>query len=220
MLQIALGGENYVFWGGREGYMSLLNTDMQREKIILPCSRISRKIMQGHKDLKVPSLLNPNHASLQSTSTITTVKPLWVLRKYDLINDFKLNVEGESCDTGRHTFTHELQVAADAGMLGGIDANRGDYQNGWDTDQFPNDINELTEAMLIILRAGGFAGGASTSTQRSAETLPTWKIFYAHIGGMDIFARGLVTANNILENGELPKLRKTRYASWRQRRRG
>ena len=105
------------------------------------------------------------------------MKPLWVLRKYDLINDFKLNVEVNHATLAGHTFTHELQVAADAGMLGSIDANRGDYQNGWDTDQFPNDINELTEAMLIILRAGGFAGGASTSTQRSAETLPTWKIF-------------------------------------------
>ncbi len=137
------------------------------------------------------------------------------LRKYDLINDFKLNVEVNHATLAGHTFTHELQVAADAGMLGSIDANRGDYQNGWDTDQFPNDINELTEAMLIILRAGGFGGGGinfDAKIRRNSTDMED--LFYAHIGGMDVFARALVTANNILENGELSKLRKTRYASY------
>ena len=137
------------------------------------------------------------------------------LRQYDLLNDFKLNIEVNHATLAGHTFTHELQVAADAGLLGSIDANRGDYQNGWDTDQFPNNINELIEAMLIILEAGGFKGGGINfdAKIRRNSTDPA-DLFYAHIGGMDTFARALIIADNILQKGEYKKLREERYASF------
>jgi xylose isomerase len=137
------------------------------------------------------------------------------LRQYDLLEDFKLNIEVNHATLAHHTFQHELQVAADAGMLGSIDANRGDYQNGWDTDQFPNNVYELTEAMLIILEGGGLKGGGvnfDAKTRRNSTDLAD--IFYAHIGGMDTFARALLVAQAIIENGEYSKLRKERYASF------
>ena len=130
------------------------------------------------------------------------------------MDDFKLNIEVNHATLAGHTFTHELQVAADAGLLGSMDANRGDYQNGWDTDQFPNDINELTEAMLIILEAGGFKGGGINfdAKIRRNSTDPE-DLFYAHIGGMDTFARALITADNILQRSDYKKIRAERYAS-------
>ena len=137
------------------------------------------------------------------------------LRQHDLLNDFSLNIEVNHATLAGHTFTHELQVAADAGVLGSIDANRGDYQNGWDTDQFPNDINELTEAMLVILEAGGFKGGGINfdAKIRRNSTDPE-DLFHAHIGGMDIFARALITADNILNKSDYKKIRAERYASF------
>jgi len=137
------------------------------------------------------------------------------LRQYDLLNDFKLNLEVNHATLAGHTFTHELQVAADAGLLGSIDANRGDYQNGWDTDQFPNNLNELVEAMLIILEAGGFAGGGINfdAKIRRNSTDPL-DLFHAHIGGMDTFARALIIAEKIMQHGEYAKIRKERYASY------
>jgi xylose isomerase len=137
------------------------------------------------------------------------------LRQYGLLEDFKLNIEVNHATLAGHTFTHELQVAADAGMLGSIDANRGDYQNGWDTDQFPNNINELTEAFLIILEAGGFGGGGiNFDAKRRRNSTDPADLFYAHIGGMDTFARALTVADKILQNGEYNKIRKARYASY------
>ena len=137
------------------------------------------------------------------------------LRQYDLMDDFKLNIEVNHATLAHHTFQHELQVAADAGMLGSIDANRGDYQNGWDTDQFPNDVYELTEAMLVILEAGGFKGGGINfdAKIRRNSTDPE-DLFHAHIGGMDAFARALVVADNVLQKSEYKKFRKERYASF------
>src|ERR1700744_5955251 len=137
------------------------------------------------------------------------------LRQYGLIDQFKLNIEVNHATLAGHTFQHELQVAADNGMLGSMDANRGDYQNGWDTDQFPNDINELTEAMLVILEAGGFKGGGINfdAKIRRNSTDPA-DLFYAHIGGMDIFARALVIADQILQKSEYKKISKDRYASF------
>jgi len=137
------------------------------------------------------------------------------LRQYDLLNDFSLNIEVNHATLAGHTFTHELQVAADAGLLGSMDANRGDYQNGWDTDQFPNDINELTEAMLVILEAGGFKGGGINfdAKIRRNSTDPE-DLFYAHIGGMDVFARALITADNILQQSDYKKVRADRYSSF------
>jgi xylose isomerase len=213
---IALGGENYVFWGGREGYMTLLNTNMKREqehfaKFLHTAKDYARK--QGFKGTFFiePKPCEPTkHQYDYDAATV-----LGFLQKYDLINDFKLNLEVNHATLAGHTFQHELQVAADAGLLGSIDANRGDYQNGWDTDQFPNDINEVTESMMIILEAGGLQGGGINfdAKIRRNSTDPA-DLFYAHIGGMDIFARALITADAILQKSEYKKIRTDRYASF------
>jgi xylose isomerase len=137
------------------------------------------------------------------------------LRQFDLMDDFKLNIEVNHATLAHHTFQHELQVAADAGILGSIDANRGDYQNGWDTDQFPNNLYEMTEAMLVVLEAGGFkTGGVNFDAKTRRNSTDLEDIFYAHIGGMDTFARAVLIAQAILDDGEYTKLRKNRYASF------
>jgi xylose isomerase len=213
---LALGGENYVFWGGREGYMSLLNTNMKREQEHLAKFLHAAKDYARGKGFKGTFFIEPKpceptkHQYDYDCGTV-----IGFLRQYDLLNDFKLNVEVNHATLAGHTFTHELQVAADAGLLGSMDANRGDYQNGWDTDQFPNDINELVEAMLIILQAGGFKGGGINfdAKIRRNSTDPA-DLFYAHIGGMDAFARALIIADKILQHGEYKKIREERYASY------
>jgi xylose isomerase len=213
---IALGGENYVFWGGREGYMSLLNTNMKREKdhlaSFLKAARdYGRKNGFTGKFFIEPKPCEPSkHQYDYDCETV-----IGFLREHDLLKDFSLNIEVNHATLAGHTFTHELQVAADAGLLGSMDANRGDYQNGWDTDQFPSDINELTEALLIILEAGGFKGGGINfdAKIRRNSTDPA-DLFYAHIGGMDVFARALLTADAILQQSEYKKIRADRYASY------
>jgi xylose isomerase len=213
---IALGGENYVFWGGREGYMSLLNTNMKREKdhlaqFLKTARDYARKNGFTGKFFIEPKPCEPSkHQYDYDCETV-----IGFLREHDLLNDFSLNIEVNHATLAGHTFTHELQVAADAGLLGSMDANRGDYQNGWDTDQFPSDINELTEALLIILEAGGFKGGGINfdAKIRRNSTDPA-DLFYAHIGGMDIFARALLTADAILQGSEYKKIRADRYASY------
>jgi xylose isomerase len=137
------------------------------------------------------------------------------LREYDLLDDFKLNVEVNHATLAQHSFQHELQVAAGAGLLGSMDANRGDYQNGWDTDQFPVNVYELVEAMLVVLESGGLQGGGvnfDAKTRRNSTDLED--IFLAHIGGMDAFARALLVAHDILENSQYQALRKNRYSSF------
>jgi xylose isomerase len=137
------------------------------------------------------------------------------LRQYDLMDDFKLNLEVNHATLAGHTFQHEVQVAADAGLLGSMDANRGDTQNGWDTDQFPNNINEVTETMLIVLEANGFAGGGiNFDAKIRRNSTDAADLFHAHIGGMDVFARALVTADNILQKSDYKKIRTERYASY------
>ncbi len=213
---IALGGENYVFWGGREGYMSLLNTDMKREQEHLARFLHTAKDYARKQGFKGTFFIEPKpceptkHQYDYDAATV-----LGFLQKYDLINDFKLNLEVNHATLAGHTFQHELTVAAGAGLLGSMDANRGDMQNGWDTDQFPNDINEVTEIMMIVLEAGGFQGGGINfdAKIRRNSTDPA-DLFYAHIGGMDIFARALIAADNILQKSEYLKLRKDRYASY------
>ncbi len=213
---ISLGGENYVFWGGREGYMSLLNTNMKREKDNLARFLHTAKDYGRRNGFKGKFFIEPKpcepskHQYDYDSETV-----IGFLRQYDLLNDFSLNIEVNHATLAGHTFTHELQVAADSGMLGSIDANRGDYQNGWDTDQFPNDINELTEAMIIILEAGGFKGGGINfdAKIRRNSTDPA-DLFYAHIGGIDTFARALITADNILQKSDYKKIRAERYASF------
>src|SRR5262245_11812878 len=213
---IALGGENYVFWGGREGYMSLLNTDMKREKEHLAMFLHKAKDYARNKGFKGTFFIEPKPcepSKHQYDYDCETV--IGFLRQYDLLNDFKINVEVNHATLAGHTFTHELQVAAYAGLLGSMDANRGDYQNGWDTDQFPNNIYELTEAMLIILESGGFKGGGINfdAKIRRNSTDPE-DLFYAHIGGMDAFARAMIIADNILTKSEYKKIRADRYASF------
>ena len=213
---IELGGENYVFWGGREGYMSLLNTNMQREKEHLARFLHAAKDYARTNGFKGKFFIEPKPcepSKHQYDYDCETV--IGFLRQYDLLNDFSLNIEVNHATLAGHTFTHELQVAADAGLLGSMDANRGDYQNGWDTDQFPNDINELTEAMLIILQAGGFKGGGINfdAKIRRNSTDPI-DLFYAHIGGIDTFARALITADAILQKSDYAKIRTERYASF------
>src|SRR5215204_937731 len=213
---IELGGENYVFWGGREGYMSLLNTNMKKEKEHLARFLHTAKDYARKSGFKGTFFIEPKpmeptkHQYDYDTETV-----IGFLRQYDLLKDFKLNIEVNHATLAGHTFTHELQVAADAGMLGSMDANRGDYQNGWDTDQFPNDINELTEAMLVILEAGGFAGGGiNFDAKIRRNSTDAEDLFHAHIGGMDAFARALVTTDNILNKSDFKKLRKERYATF------
>lgn len=213
---IALGGENYVFWGGREGYMSLLNTNMKREKEHLAQFLHTAKNYARKNGFKGKFFIEPKPcepSKHQYDYDCETV--IGFLRQYDLLNDFSLNIEVNHATLAGHTFTHELQVAADAGLLGSMDANRGDYQNGWDTDQFPNDINELTEAMLIIIEAGGFKGGGINfdAKIRRNSTDPA-DLFYAHIGGMDTFARALITADTILAKSDYKKIRAERYSSF------
>jgi xylose isomerase len=213
---IALGGENYVFWGGREGYMSLLNTEMKREKdhlgMMLGKARDYARA-QGFKGtfLIEPKPMEPTKHQYDFDSETV----IGFLRHYGLDKDFKLNIEVNHATLAQHTFQHELQAAADAGMLGSIDANRGDYQNGWDTDQFPINIQELVEAMLVIIPAGGFkTGGVNFDAKRRRNSTDNEDLFIAHIAGMDAFARALVIANDILEKSDYLRLRKTRYASF------
>ncbi|MEO5942768.1 MAG: xylose isomerase [Ferruginibacter sp.] len=213
---IALGGENYVFWGGREGYMSLLNTNMQKEKEHLARFLHTAKDYARKNGFKGTFFIEPKpcepskHQYDYDCETVINF-----LRQYDLLTDFKINIEVNHATLAGHTFTHELQVAADAGVLGSMDANRGDYQNGWDTDQFPNNINELVESMLVIIEAGGFAGGGINfdAKIRRNSTDPA-DLFHAHIGGIDIFARSLIIADNILQQSDYKKLRADRYASF------
>ena len=213
---IALNGENYVFWGGREGYMSLLNTDMKRELDHLgKFLSISRDYArsQGFKGnfFIEPKPMEPTkHQYDFDTSTA-----IGFLKEYGLENDFKINIEVNHATLAQHTFQHELTVAAKSNMLGSIDANRGDYQNGWDTDQFPNNLYETTEAMLVFLKAGGLQGGGvnfDAKIRRNSTDLDD--IFHAHIGGADNFARALITADNILNNSNYNQLFNLRYESF------
>ncbi len=213
---IKLDGENYVFWGGREGYMSLLNTDMKKEIDHMARFLHMAKDYARSKGFKGTFFIEPKPmepSKHQYDFDAATV--IGFLKEYELDDDFKLNLEVNHATLAQHTFQHELQVAVDAGLLGSMDANRGDYQNGWDTDQFPNNIYELVESFLVILPAGGFHGGGinfDAKTRRNSTDLED--LFYAHIGGMDAFARALIISNEILENSDYLKLRKDRYSSF------
>ena len=213
---ISLNGENYVFWGGREGYMSLLNTDMGRELDhmgqFLTISRDYARA-QGFKGTFFiePKPMEP----MKHQYDFDSATAIGFLKEYGLDKDFKLNIEVNHATLAQHTMQHELAVAAKANMLGSIDANRGDYQNGWDTDQFPNNIQETTEAMLIFLEAGGLKGGGinfDAKIRRNSTDIED--VFLAHIGGADTFARALITADKILTSSPYRKLRKDRYSSF------
>ncbi|MGB8490772.1 MAG: xylose isomerase [Bacteroidales bacterium] len=213
---IALGGENYVFWGGREGYMSLHNTDMKRELdhmgMMLSIARdYGRK--NGFKGtfLVEPKPMEPTkHQYDFDAATV-----IGFLRKYGLDKDFKLNIEVNHATLAGHTFAHDLQVAADAGLLGSIDANKGDYQNGWDTDEFPTNVFEVTEAVMVILQAGGFTkGGVNFDAKIRRNSTDPEDLFIAHINGMDTFARALLIADKLLKESNYLSMKKNRYKSF------
>ena len=213
---IKLGGQNYVFWGGREGYMSLLNTDMKREKEHLAQMLTTARDYARAKGFTGTFLIEPKPmepTKHQYDVDVETV--VGFLRAHNLQDDFKVNIEVNHATLAGHTFEHELAVAVDNGMLGSIDANRGDAQNGWDTDQFPIDNFELTQAMMQIIRNGGLGNGGSNfdAKLRRNSTDPE-DIFIAHISGMDAMARALENAAEILEHSELPRMVKERYASF------
>lgn len=213
---VALNGDGYVFWGGREGYMSLLNTDMKREQehlamFLAMCRDYARK--EGFKGTFFiePKPMEP----MKHQYDFDAATCVGFLNQYGLKDDFKLNIEVNHATLASHTFEHELQVAANAGMLGSIDANRGDYQNGWDTDQFPIDVYEVTQAMLVILQSGGIqGGGVNFDAKVRRNSIDIEDKFIAHISGMDVFARGLIAADQILTNTNYSKLRTERYASF------
>ncbi len=213
---IKLGGENYVFWGGREGYMSLLNTNMKTElnnfgKFLTAARDYARANGFKGNFFIEPKPMEPSKHQYDFDSQTV----IGFLKEHGLENDFKLNIEVNHATLAQHTFQHELQVAADHGMLGSIDANRGDYQNGWDTDQFPTNLAESVEAMLVILEAGGLQGGGTNfdaKIRRNSTDLED--IFIAHIAGMDTFARALVVADKMLTNSPYKKLRADRYATF------
>ena len=213
---IALNGENYVFWGGREGYMSLLNTDMGRELDHMgQFLTMARDYARG-QGFKGTFFIEPKPMEpMKHQYDFDSATAIGFLKEYGLDKDFKLNIEVNHATLAQHTMQHELAVAAKAGMLGSIDANRGDYQNGWDTDQFPNNIQETTEAMLVFLEAGGLKGGGinfDAKIRRNSTDIED--IFYAHIGGADTFARALITADKIISSSSYAELRKNRYKTF------
>ncbi len=211
-----LGGENYVFWGGREGYMSLLNTKMKTEidnmaTFLHMAKDYGRSIGFTGNFFIEPKPMEPSkHQYDYDSATV-----IGFLKEYGLDKDFKLNIEVNHATLAGHTFDHELQVAANSNMLGSIDANRGDYQNGWDTDQFPNNIYEIVEALIVIIRSGGLSGGGinfDAKTRRNSTDLED--LFYSHIGGIDIFARSLLIVEKIINDSDYIKLLDQRYSSF------
>ena len=213
---VELGGQNYVFWGGREGYACLQNTDTKRElehfAMFLSKARdYGRSIGFEGTFLIEPKPMEPmNHQYDFDAQTV-----IGFLRHHGLDGDFKLNVEANHATLAGHTFAHDLRMGADAGLLGSIDANRGNPQNGWDTDQFPTDMYDAVHAMMIVLEAGGFGtGGFNFDAKARRESTDLEDLFIAHIGGMDAFARGLVIADSILGDPRMKELRDDRYKSF------
>ena len=212
---IALGGECYVFWGGREGYNTLLNTDMKREKEHLATMLTMARDYARSKGFKGTFLIEPKPMEpTKHQYDVDTETVIGFLKAHGLDKDFKVNIEVNHATLAGHTFEHELQCAADAGMLGSIDANRGDYQNGWDTDQFPVDIYELVQAMMVIIRNGGLVGGSNFDAKNRRSSTDLEDIFIAHISGMDAMARALEVAAKVLEDSPIEKMRAERYASF------
>ncbi|HMB74308.1 MAG TPA: xylose isomerase [Gammaproteobacteria bacterium] len=213
---VALGGENYVFWGGREGYAYLFNTDTQREiehlaRFLAMARDYARSIGFEGTFLVEPKPMEPMYHQYD----VDAQTVIGFLRHYGLAGDFKVNVEANHATLAGHSFAHELQMCADAGLLGSIDANRGNPQNGWDTDQFPTDLYDAVHAMLVVLGDGGFAtGGLNFDAKLRRESIGTEDLFLAHIGAMDTFARGLLAAHAILTESPLPQFRAARYAGF------
>ena len=213
---IELGGQNYVFWGGREGYMSLLNTDQKREKEHLAQMLTLARDYARKQGFKGTFLIEPKPMEpAKHQYDVDTETVIGFLKAHGLENDFKVNIEVNHATLAGHTFEHELAVAVDNGMLGSIDANRGDYQNGWDTDQFPVDNYELTQAMIQIIRNGGLGnGGTNFDAKVRRNSTDLEDVFIAHIAGMDAMARALESAATLLNESPYQKMFADRYASF------
>jgi xylose isomerase len=212
---VELGGEHYVFWGGREGYASLHNTDMKRElehfaRFLTMARDYGRSIGFKGYYLIEPKPMEPmKHQYDFDSATVAGF-----LQQHGLEKDFKLNIEANHATLSGHTFEHDLQVASDHGLLGSIDANRGNAQNGWDTDQFPTDLYDTVGAMMVVLRQGGLVGGLNFDAKARRESTDMEDLFIAHIGGMDAFARGLEVAHALLNASPWEQWRAERYASF------
>jgi xylose isomerase len=213
---IELGGKAYVFWGGREGYMSLLNTNMKREKQHMAMMLSKARDYARGKGFKGVFLIEPKPMEpMKHQYDVDTETVIGFLRANNLDKDFKINIEVNHATLAGHTFEHELQCAVDAGMLGAIDANRGDVQNGWDTDQFPIDIFELTQAMMVILQGGGMQGGGTNFDAKiRRNSTDNNDLFIAHVATMDVMARALESAAALLEKSPYKKMVADRYASY------
>ncbi len=218
MLEVGLelGAENYVFWGGREGYEAMINTDMKREvehlaAFLRMAKEYARKIGFGAQFLIEPKPREPSKHQYDFDSATV----IGFLKTHGLENDFKLNIEANHATLAGHSFEHDLRVASDHGLLGSVDANRGDPLLGWDTDQFPTDIYDTTAAMLVILEQGGLApGGLNFDAKVRRTSIDVEDLFHAHIGAMDCFAHGLRVAARLMEDGVLSDFKKARYASY------
>ncbi len=217
MLEVTheLGGQGYVFWGGREGYQNLYNTDMKREldhlaAFLHMAVDYKKKIGFEGQFYIEPKPKEPTKHQYDSDAAAC----INFLRAYDLTDDFKLNIETNHATLAGHEMMHEIEYAAHQGFLGSIDANTGDLLLGWDTDQFPTNIYLTTQCMLVILKYGGLAGGINFDAKVRRESFEPVDLFHAHIGGMDAFARGLKIAAAIRADGVLDQFVKERYSSW------
>lgn len=211
-----LGGANYVLWGGREGYETLLNTDLKRELDNLG-RFLSLVVEHKHKiGFTGTILIEPKpHEPTKHQYDFDSATVYGFLKRYGLENEVKVNIEANHATLAGHTFEHEIAMASALGIFGSIDANRGDHQNGWDTDQFPNSVGELTLAMVEILRAGGFTtGGFNFDAKVRRQSMDAVDLFYGHIGGIDTVARGLLNAAALIEDGRLDGIKAERYAGW------
>ena len=213
---MTLGGENYVFWGGREGYMSLLNTNLSKELDHMAMFLSMARDYARSNGFKGTFFIEPKPMEPSKHQyDFDAATAIGFLKSYGLDKDFKLNIEVNHATLAQHTFQHELAVAAKDNMLGSIDANRGDYQNGWDTDQFPNNVYETTEAMMVFLKAGGMQGGGvnfDAKIRRNSTDMDD--VFHAHIGGADTFARALLAADTILKESNFESIVNHRYRSF------
>jgi xylose isomerase len=211
-----LGGSNYVLWGGREGYETILNTNLKKELDQL--GRFLNLVVEHkHKiGFKGTILIEPKpHEPTKHQYDFDTATVFGFLKAYGLENEVKVNIEANHATLAGHTFEHELAMANALGIFGSIDANRGDHQNGWDTDQFPNSVEEMTLAMLEVFRAGGFTdGGFNFDSKVRRQSIDAADLFYGHVGAIDVIARGLLNAAALIEDGRLDAARKDRYAGW------
>ncbi len=215
-VNVLLGGENYVFWGGREGYMDLWNTDMKIEtenlaRFLTMARDYGRKVGFTGPFLIEPKPMEPTKHQYDYDAATS----IGFVRQHGLEKDFKINIESNHATLAGHTFAHDLQVCADNGMLGSIDANQGDYQNGWDTDEFPSNIYDAVEAMMVVLNSGGLTtGGLNFDAKLRRNSTDAEDLFLAHIGGMDTFALALTMADKIITDGKISGMKDARYDSF------